>query len=214
MDKTNLKSLALSVLKQTAVVGCLTALVACGGVSSSDGGNFGSSPPPRVKRSLSVQSTGVTQQGLVLQTNSGDELAVNENGLHYFNEEVPANGEYAITVKEEPVGEVCTVNNGSGLAVTDVMGSVTCSSAADAYTISGTITGLSTGNQIILQNNGDDPLVVRADGQFTFLKKVAEGGSYLVTVNVQPAGLTCAVANAAGNGVHGNVSDVVVNCTN
>ena len=210
MNRANLKGLAVSVCKQIVVAGCLTTLVACGGASGDSGGFGGSQPPPRVKRYLGVQLNGVTQPGLVLQTNSGDELAVAENGIHYFNEEVPANDEYAITVKEQPAGQVCTVNNGSGVAETDAMGSVTCSSSA--YTIGGQIAGLSAGNQIVLKNNGDDPLIINANGQFTFHKSVAEGGSYRVTVVIQPAGQICSVANGAENNVHANVANVQVDC--
>ena len=220
MSKANLpdvSKLNLSVFKQIILAGCLATLVACGaGIGGSGSGGssagVGSSPPPRVKRNLGVQLTGLTQPGLVLQTSSGDELAVAENGTHYFGSEVSPNDNYAITVKEQPAGEVCTVKDGSGLAVADVMAPVICSSSADSYDIGGHVTGLSAGNQITIQNNGGDPLSINAEGKFTFSKPVASGGSYAVTVAMQPAGQICTVAYGAGNDVHADVNNVEVSC--
>lgn len=132
MKKANLteglsKFVNLTVFKQVVLAGCLSTLVACG-AGGSDGGGLGSTPPPRIKRQLNVELSGLSQPGLVLQTNSGDELVVAENGTHYFGAEVLPNDKYAITVKEQPAGEVCTVKDGSGTAVEDISTvSVICS---------------------------------------------------------------------------------------
>jgi|GEM_PF-6370159 len=135
-----LSKLNLTVFKQIVLAGCLTTLVACGGAGSDGSSGIGGAPP-RVKRQLSVELTGLSQPGLILQTNRGDELVVAENGTHHFNAEVPGDDNYAITVKEQPVGELCTVNNGTGLAVEDIStASVTCS--AEAFTVGGGVAGL------------------------------------------------------------------------
>ena len=51
-----------------------------------------------------------------------------------------------------------------------------------AYTIGGTISGLS-GSGMVLQNNNASNLAVNADGNFAFRTSVASGSSYSVTVS-------------------------------
>ncbi len=81
------------------------------------------------------------------------------------------------------------------------------------FSVGGTLTGLVGGQQVTLRNNGLDPLVVVADGSFTFSEPVSGGGGYGVTVDVQPSGGTCTVTNGAGTGLHANVTNVTVSCT-
>ena len=55
-----------------------------------------------------------------------------------------------------------------------------------AFSIKGTISGL-TANGLVLQNNGGDNLTVNANAtSFQFSTPVASGGSYNVTVQQQP----------------------------
>src|SRR5882762_1638382 len=84
--------------------------------------------------------------------------------------------------------------------------------SSQTFTIGGTVTGLASGSQIVMNNNGDPALTVSANGAFTFANPVASNGSYLVTINTQPTGQTCSVANFQGAGVTANVSNVNVTC--
>jgi 6-phosphogluconolactonase len=83
------------------------------------------------------------------------------------------------------------------------------------YTVGGTVSGL-TGSGLVLRDNGADDLPVSANGTFTFPTPVASGGTYAVSVNVQPANSNqkCVVSN--GNGVVGStaVATVGITCTN
>jgi hypothetical protein len=83
-----------------------------------------------------------------------------------------------------------------------------------AAKIGGTVTGLSGGTTVTLQNNGTDPINVTANGGFTFVATIAGGAAYNVTVATQPLGETCTVTNGAGtvNANSGNVSNVTVDC--
>jgi hypothetical protein len=60
------------------------------------------------------------------------------------------------------------------------------------YSIGGTVTGLSDGNTLVLQNKGEDDLTIEANGEFTFSRRVLfydETGSfdyYNVDVLTQP----------------------------
>ena len=60
---------------------------------------------------------------------------------------------------------------------------------------------------------GDETLTVNADGYFVFPTGVADGDSYHVTVDTQPAGKTCTVTNGNGTVAGANVTNISVTCT-
>ena len=72
--------------------------------------------------------------------------------------------------------------------------------------------GLASGATVILQNNGADDLSVSANAAFTFATKIANDGTYAVTVLSQPTGQTCVVSNSQGI-VTANVTNVAIACT-
>lgn len=82
-------------------------------------------------------------------------------------------------------------------------------------TISGTISGLTSGQSVLLTNNLNDTITVSANGSFEFPKKIGAGNAYYVTVSTQPTGSLCLVAN--GNGAVDSsanpVNNVNVTCT-
>jgi hypothetical protein len=82
------------------------------------------------------------------------------------------------------------------------------------YTIGGTVSGLS-GSGLVLQSNAGDTLTVSANGPFTFATALAAGGSYNVSVFTQPTApaQTCAVTQGVGTVPNGNVTNVVLTCT-
>ena len=80
-------------------------------------------------------------------------------------------------------------------------------------TIGGTVNGLASGQQVILQVNGGNALTVTANGAFTFSASLASSASYSVTVSTQPSGQICTVANGSGTAT-ANVSNVTVTCVN
>ena len=83
-----------------------------------------------------------------------------------------------------------------------------------AFTVGGTVTGLS-GTGVVLQNNGGDNLAIAANGAFTFATPLTDRSAYAVTVLTQPGGpsQTCTVANASGTLMGGNVSNVAITCS-
>jgi len=163
---------------------------------------------------------GVSGTGLVLQDDGDIDLTVSASATSYvftFDGAIPSGGApYIITVLSNPAGQACTVANPIGTATANVANvDVTCTNvAATAYTIGGTVTGL-TSSGVILQDdlgiNNDDLLPVDASGSFTFVDPVASGGAYSVTVLTQPAGRDCLVTNGSGT-ASANVTNVSVVC--
>ena len=130
-----------------------------------------------------------------------------------FSTPVAYNGSYAVTVGTQPTGQTCTVSNGSGAGVTANVTDVLVTCSADTYTVGGTVSGLTAGQQVTLNNNGANPTTVTANGVFNFSTPVAYNGSYAVTVGTQPTGQTCTVSNGSGAGVTANVTNVAVTCS-
>jgi hypothetical protein len=88
--------------------------------------------------------------------------------------------------------------------------------AAPTYTISGTLSGLSTGQSVSLLNaSTSESLTVNANGNFAFLTAVPQNGSYGISVKTQPTGQVCSLAagSGSGSGVVANVSNVQVTCS-
>jgi hypothetical protein len=149
---------------------------------------------------------------VVLTDNASSSLPVTGNGAFTFSSPVSANASYDVTVATQPTGEVCTVANGTGAGVTANVTNVAVVCSAETLDLSGSVSGLASGAQVVLENGGADALTVSTNGPFTFKTPIAYGGSYAVTVATQPSGATCTVSNATGAGVTANVTNVAVTC--
>ena len=79
-----------------------------------------------------------------------------------------------------------------------------------AYTIGGTVSGLS--GTAVLQDNGGDDLSVSTNGAFKFATPVPGGGAYHVTVKSSPSGQDCSVSGGTGTVASANVANVAITC--
>lgn len=123
-----------------------------------------------------------------------------------------------IGVTAQTPGTSCSVTNSGtngsgGLKIQEITGVVVTCATAPEYTIGGTISGLNSGTQVMLENNGGDPLTLTTNGAFTFPSALAPGSAYSVTVATQPTDELCAVSRGAGSGVTANVTSVAVTCS-
>ena len=139
--------------------------------------------------SINTFSIGGTISGLigsvVLVDNGGDALALNANGTFTFANPVAQGGMYAVSVQTQPATQTCTVANATGTLGAANVWSVAVACATNAYTVGGTVSGLS--GVVTLLDNGANTLPINSNGLFTFSSPVAEGGNYNVTVQTQPA---------------------------
>src|SRR5580693_1637168 len=65
-------------------------------------------------------------------------------------------------------------------------GTGTGTGSGGPFTIGGSVSGLATGESVVLEDNGADKLTVNTNGAFTFATSIASGGTYAVTVLTQP----------------------------
>lgn len=88
-------------------------------------------------------------------------------------------------------------------------------SACGGYTsvdLGGTVTGLTTDGLVLA--NGNSTVAIPANAtSYTFPSQIDNQASYAVTVQAQPARLTCTVANASGNATGVPIASVNVSCT-
>jgi hypothetical protein len=192
----------------------LLALAAC-----SNGSGRVDSPPASggAQEGFTVGGTiaGLDGDGLVLQLNGGNDLAVPNNGTFTFTSELANAATYNVTVLTQPSGpsQTCTVGSGNGTIAGADVSNVAITCATGAFALGGTVSGL-VGSGLVLQNNGGDDLVIGADGAFQFPVPLASGAPYNVTIKTQPSApsQSCTVTNGSGTIGSGNVSDVSVAC--
>jgi uncharacterized repeat protein (TIGR03803 family) len=99
----------------------------------------------------------------------------------------------------------------------DLFGGDSSNSASNApaavLTVGGTVSGLASGEHLVLLNNNSDSLSIAANGAFTFATALPADASYAVTTGTQPAGQACTVTGGVGTIGAANVTSVVVTCS-
>ena len=161
----------------------------------------------------------VTKDGLVLQNNGGDDLAVTTPYTSFqFSNRISTDDQFNITVKSVPsnVASVndCVVSNGRARANYYTIGqvSVTCKVRQRALTVN--VVNLTGSGLVII--NGNDSHNVPANTTTVQMAPVNEDGPYVVKVLTQPAGQTCTVSGGStgtGSGTMGATEDTTVTVT-
>ena len=118
---------------------------------------------------------------------------------------------YTVAIKTQPAGLTCSVANGTGTVAAGNVTTVAVSCSPNSYTLGGTVSGLNA-DGLVLANGGQTVTVNKGGTGFAFATPIASGGGYSVTVQTQPTGLTCSVANGTGTVAAGNVSSITVTC--
>jgi hypothetical protein len=156
--------------------------------------------------------SGLTASGLVL-ANGTDTLAVASSATGFtLPTSVAYGASYAVTVQTQPTGLTCTVAGGSGTMPASNVVNVVVTCAVGTYAVGGSITGLTTSGLVLA--NGSDTLSVSANALgFTMPAGAASGSAYAVTIQTQPTGQLCTVANGSGTVGNSAVSSVQVSCT-
>jgi 6-phosphogluconolactonase (cycloisomerase 2 family) len=162
---------------------------------------------------------GLVGSGLVLQDNHGDNLAVSANGPFVFATALASGAAYAVSVFSPPIGpyQDCAVANGAGATGSNDVANVaiTCKTNTNpTYTIGGTVTGVTGGSALVLQDNGRDNINVSADGSFQFAIPIPSGSNYSVT-SLGASGSqsqACAFTNASGTVAAAAVTNVSIVC--
>jgi alpha-tubulin suppressor-like RCC1 family protein len=161
----------------------------------------------------SVSGLGTGLSVVLRNATTGETLSRNANGAYTFATAQATGATYNVTVQTQPTGQTCTVANGSGTVGIANIGNVNVSCAPNTYTVGGSISGLDAGLSVVLSNATTGEILSRnANGAYTFVAAQTTGATYDVTVQTQPTGQTCTVANGSGTVGTGNISNVNVSC--
>ena len=182
-------------------------------ISGSDSMTFIPSSPFVPGFSYGGSIAGLTSSGLELQNGSREVLTVPATNTAFtFLTRLASGATYNVSVRTQPAGQHCTVQNGTSPLISGITSDVTnIAVTCTGITIGGTVNGL-TGTGLVLQNNGGNNLPITANGAFTFTNPVAVGATYNVTVIAQPTGQTCTVTNGSGTAANAPVTNVAVTC--
>jgi uncharacterized repeat protein (TIGR03803 family) len=156
--------------------------------------------------------TGLTSTGLVLQDNGGDTTTIGANAAQFMMPTAIAYGSpYSVTILTQPIGLDCQIPAGAGtMGVGGATVAVSC--AANAYTVGGTINGLTTGGLVLLDNGTDATTIPANASHFTMPTSIGYGSAYAITVQNEAAGLVCSVSNGAGTMGAADVTNVAIAC--
>jgi len=190
-----------------------------GGGTTTDGGipDAPSTDTPAATYTVGGTIAGLSGTGLVLRNNAGDDLAIPAGATTFaFATPLATGSAYSVTVLTQPSAptQVCTVTGGSGTVGASNVTTVAITCVYDAFTVGGTITGL-TGTGLVLQDNAGDNLTVPAGATtFTFATAVPSGAPYAVTVLTQPASPTqiCTVEAGTGTVTTAGITNVAITC--
>lgn len=158
---------------------------------------------------VTAQVTGLVGKGLVLRTETGEELRVSADGKLAFSQPLVGLDPDSIEIVSQPVDptQYCT-------AEVDGEGSVSVVCGDPTYAVGGTVSGL-LGSGLVLESASGEKLPVAADGVFRFATRLADRAAYAVHVATMPTGpsQTCALTGGEGTVAGIDVSDVQVVCT-
>jgi hypothetical protein len=99
-------------------------------------------------------------------------------------------------------------------AVVALAGLAACGGGGDdraTYALGGSVSGLATGQSVVLASGGDEATVA-ANGGFAFARPWVDGSAYAVAVKTAPAGAGCVVRHGSGTVAGAAVNTVAVRC--
>ncbi len=172
------------------------------------------------KASFTVGGTiaGLTNQGLVLQNNGGDDLNVGAGASSFaFPNSISYGTEYKVSIKSQPDHMTCSVVNPIGSAGHTTTINVVISCAQNTYTLSGVVKNLRNDGLVIVNgsSSGQIGIAKPATGTDTTfaIAGIPVGDSYGLSVLTQPANQVCTITNGTGVMGDANRDNVVITCT-
>ena len=147
--------------------------------------------------------SGLTASGLVLQLNGANDLSIASGASTFtFPTVLRSGAAYTVTEEMPPSGETCTVASSTGTILGNVTNvSVSCSALATAYTISGSIAGLTASGLHVQFYSAGQSLSVAAGATTYTYTEVPPGTNVALSILTQPDWQTCAPSSSDYSGV-------------
>jgi hypothetical protein len=152
--------------------------------------------------------SGLADSAQVSLSNDGVTLLTGGNGQWALG--ITYGEPYDIRVGAQPPGQICSVNSGKG-TVGDGAAVPINVDCHGAFSVGGTIVGLSAGESIEIEESRHR-LRIGGNGKFAFTHGLIPGASYRVTINEQPERKSCEISGATGAMPPANVATVEIKC--
>ncbi|MEO7326439.1 MAG: carboxypeptidase-like regulatory domain-containing protein [Dokdonella sp.] len=157
--------------------------------------------------SVSLKLDGTTPTSTQTQTFAA-------NGSFTFTTPLQSGSGWTVSIATQPTGQTCAVTSGSGANLSANVTAVQVVCTTNTYTIGGSVTGLTTSGLVLAATAGSQTVTVPSGAaSYQFPTAVPTGTAYTVSVQTQPTGQTCSVANASGTIANANVTNANVTCT-
>ena len=179
-------------------------------ILASCGGGGDSSGPAKFPIGGTVSGL-ASGESLTLSDNGTDSLSVTGSGAFSFHTQLASGTTYSVAVSAQPSKQLCSVTGSSGTVGSQGITSVAVS-CVGPFAVGGTVSGLNSGVQLVLTNNGSDSNTIAANGAFTFATALAPASNYAVAIAQEPSGEQCFVANATGVASANSATSVAVTC--
>jgi len=162
--------------------------------------------------------SGLSGTGLVLQSNTGEELPITSNGNFAFSQPLGDGSQYIVSVFSKPStpSQTCSITNGTATLAGSNVTNIAIACVTDNFSVGGSVTGL-VGDGLVLSNYNNiftGELTIVANGNFTFSPAYGDLNFYSVGITSQPSNpkQTCTVTNSSGKFAGANITNVTVTC--
>lgn len=166
---------------------------------------------------VNIELTGLAPGNSISFSNSTDILFMTENGTQTISTLEDGSAFDVNITSSQPVSpnQTCsfTSSDSGNLAGSDVLVTVEC--ITDQYSIGGTLSGLDSGNNLVIQNNFVDDLQLSNDGEFIFNSSIDDLSQYSVSVLTNPTtpNQTCNVFQGSGTVNGDDVNNINITCS-
>lgn len=161
-------------------------------------------------------ASGLANGNTVTLSLGAEDLIIDSNAAFVFLNPLVDGSSYAISITSQPTqpNQTCGLVNSTGTISGENVTDVEVNCTTNQYEIGGTVTGLLSGNNLLLQNNSGDDLTISANGIFNFVTAVDDLQSYNVSILNQPSNpiQPCSLSDNSGNVAGVNVTTVSVVC--
>jgi hypothetical protein len=161
-------------------------------------------------------ASGLANGNSVTLSLGAEDLDVNDNDTFVFLNPLTDESNYSVSVTSQPTvpNQTCEMVNPTGTIAGDDIDDMEVNCITNQYMIGGTVTGLHSGNNLVIQNNNGDDLFISIDGDFDFVTSIDDLQNYSVSILNQPTNpiQTCIVSNNSGNVSGNNVTSVLIVC--
>jgi hypothetical protein len=170
---------------------------------------------------IGVKVVGLTQPGLTLLNNGGDQLSLvpampvatpPDTVSGFFALPVRSGGGYIVNIATQPNGQTCSIQGEAGAVTNADIESIVVNCDANRYTLSGGVGGL-LGTGLALEDEAGEMVNVTSES-FAFAATRITGESYTVKIKSQPSSPSqiCSLQNASGVVGAVDVTNIFASC--